>query len=130
MLRACGLLMCLAPAASLIGLEYVEALEGAAVSCPLIELKGKIFRHTFPGVPNYQSIEEGDAPETRWVLEIPSSEIRRLEQGGFIPQNDLFNSDHAGWVQVIPPQTEEDPAPFLPLNSYRMESSSSMKSGE
>jgi hypothetical protein len=98
---------------SLAGVEYVEAVEGAAVPCPLVELKGKIFRHTFPGVPNYQSVEEGDVPETRWVLEIPSSEIRRLEQAGFIPQNDMFNSADSGWVQVISPETEDDPAPFL-----------------
>ena len=113
MLRTCVLLMCLSPAASLMGLEYVEAIEGATVPCPLIKLRGKIFQHTFPGVPNYQSIEQGDVPERRWVLEIPSSEIRRLEQAGFIPQNDLFNSEHTGWVQLIPPQTEDDPMPFL-----------------
>ncbi|MBY0530198.1 MAG: hypothetical protein K2P51_08460 [Rhabdochlamydiaceae bacterium] len=91
----------------------MEAVEGAAVPCPFVELKGKMLQHIFPGVPNYQSIEEGDAPETRWVLEIASSEIRRLEQAGFIPQNDLFNSKCKGWVQVISPQAEDDPAPFL-----------------
>jgi hypothetical protein len=113
MLRTCALFICLSSVTSLIGLEYVEALEGAVTSCPLVELKGKIFQHIFPGVPNYQSIEEGDAPERRWVLEIPSSEIQRLEQEGFIPQNDLFNSDDSGWVQIIPPQSESDPAGFL-----------------
>lgn len=113
MLKAYVLSLCLSSGASLIGLEYVEAVEGAAVSCPLVELKGKIFQHTFPGVPNYQSMEEGDVPERRWILEIPASEIQRLEQAGFIPQNEMFDSDDFGWVQVIPPQSEEDPAAFL-----------------
>jgi hypothetical protein len=113
MLRVCVWMASLFSVTSLMGVEYVEAVEGAAVSCPLVELKGKIFQHTFPGVPNYQSVEEGDAPEIRWVLEIPSSEIRRLEQAGFIPQNDIFSSADSGLVQVISPQNEDEPAPFL-----------------
>lgn len=113
MLRTCALFVSLSLATSVVGLEYVESVEGAVVSCPLVELKGKIFQHTFPGIPNYQSIEEGDAPERRWVLEIPLSEIQRLEQEGYIPQHDLFNSEDFGWVQVIPPQSESDPAVFL-----------------
>jgi len=113
MSRSCLVLIVLLAAVSSYAVEYVEAVAGNDGCCPLVELKGKIFQHTFPGVPNYQSVEEGDAPETRWVLEIPSSEIRRLEQAGFIPQNDLFNSQHAGWVQVLSPQSEDDPVPFL-----------------
>jgi hypothetical protein len=97
----------------LCALEYVEAVEEASIPCPLIELKGKILRHTFPGVPNYQSVEEGDAPETRWVLEIPASEIQRLEQARFIPRNDLFESEEKGWVQLIAPESESDPIQFL-----------------
>lgn len=33
-----------------------------------VELAGTLTRETFPGPPNYQSIEEGDAPETYWFV--------------------------------------------------------------
>ncbi len=114
MLRYCVLLICLVLLSiPLLALEYVEAVEGASIPCPLIELKGKVLRHTFPGIPNYQSVEEGDAPETRWVLEISASEIQKLEQAGFIPHKDLFESKEKGWVQLIAPQSESDPIQFL-----------------
>ncbi|GFO58405.1 hypothetical protein GMST_07300 [Geomonas silvestris] len=35
-----------------------------------ITLTGKISRETFPGPPNYESIDDGDEPETCWVLTI------------------------------------------------------------
>lgn len=45
-------------------IEQTDCLkDGDAVS-----LVGKIWRETFPGPPNYESIEEGDEPETVWVL--------------------------------------------------------------
>ncbi len=34
----------------------------------VVELKGKVKSVVFPGPPNYESIEEGDKPETYWVL--------------------------------------------------------------
>lgn len=33
-----------------------------------VSLVGKVWRETFPGRPNYESIENGDEPETVWVL--------------------------------------------------------------
>jgi hypothetical protein len=35
-----------------------------------VMLKGEISRKTFPGRPNYESIEEGDEPETYWILHL------------------------------------------------------------
>lgn len=32
------------------------------------ELTGKVWRETFPGPPNYESIEGGDKPQTYWIL--------------------------------------------------------------
>ncbi len=93
--------------------EYVHPVDGAIVPCPLVSLQGTILQHTFPGVPNYESIEDGDAPETRWVLVIPESEIQRLNRAGFIPQEDIFTSEARGWVQLIAPHSESDPIPFL-----------------
>jgi hypothetical protein len=34
----------------------------------LVLLTGKIIRKTFPGRPNYESIKDGDEPETYWIL--------------------------------------------------------------
>ena len=94
--------------------EYVHPIDDdAVIPLPFTALRGKILQHTFPGVPNYKSIEEGDAPETRWVLVIPESEIQRLTESGFIPQEDIFTSEARGWVQLIAPHSEDDPIPFL-----------------
>lgn len=93
--------------------EYVHPVEGATVPCPFVSLQGTILQHTFPGVPNYESIEDGDTPETRWVLVIPESEIQRLSVAGFIPQEDIFTLEARGWVQLIAPHSENDPIPFL-----------------
>ncbi|MES2344918.1 MAG: hypothetical protein V4494_03145 [Chlamydiota bacterium] len=82
-------------------IEYLEPIDGAKVSCPLVELRGKIFQYTFPGIPNFQSLEEGDAPEMRWILEISESEIQRLIASGCLPQEDIFDAEARGWVQLV-----------------------------
>lgn len=91
--------------------EYVHPLDCMKSPCPLIVLKGKIIQHTFPGIPNYESIEQGDAPETRWVLIISESEIQHLREAGFISNE--FDDEDCNWVQLIPPHSENDPIPFL-----------------
>jgi hypothetical protein len=35
-----------------------------------VSLKGTIKRRTFPGPPNYESVEKGDQPEVMWVLHV------------------------------------------------------------
>lgn len=35
-----------------------------------VALTGTIMRKTFPGPPNYESIENGDEPETYWILKL------------------------------------------------------------
>jgi hypothetical protein len=35
-----------------------------------VKLKGKITRKTFAGPPNYESVKEGDTPETYWILHL------------------------------------------------------------
>jgi hypothetical protein len=94
--------------------EYVYPVDDdTVIPLPLVTLRGKIRQHTFPGVPNYESIEEGDAPEPRWVLIIPESEIQRMTQSRYIPQEDIYGPEQRGWVQLISPHTEQDPLPFL-----------------
>ena len=93
--------------------EYVHPIEGTTTACPLVSLQGSLLRHTFAGIPNYESLENGDAPEPRWVLILPESEIQRLREGGYIPQEDIFTSEARGWVQLIAPHFESDPIPFV-----------------
>lgn len=37
----------------------------------IVKLTGTIISRTFPGPPNYESIREGDEPETYWLLRLP-----------------------------------------------------------
>ena len=39
----------------------------------IVTLSGVIERHTFPGRPNYESIKNGDEPETVWILKLQKS---------------------------------------------------------
>lgn len=54
---------------------FLVALPGEAADClkdgDTVSLVGKVWRETFPGRPNYQSIEDGDEPETVWALTLP-----------------------------------------------------------
>jgi len=34
----------------------------------VVRLTGTIIRKTFPGPPNYESVEQGDSPEVAWLL--------------------------------------------------------------
>jgi hypothetical protein len=45
-----------------------------------VQLSGMLVRETFPGSPNYKSIEDGDTPETYWLV--------RLD--GPVPTNRMF----------------------------------------
>jgi hypothetical protein len=39
-----------------------------------LDLTGRLVALTFPGPPNYESIVDGDAPETHWYLQLPRAE--------------------------------------------------------
>jgi hypothetical protein len=94
--------------------QFVLSLENEIDNvCPFVTLHGKIIRHTFPGPPNFESIEDGDQPETKWVLVIEELEIQHLLQAKILQQEDVYESQKRMWIQLIPPQTEDDPIPFL-----------------
>jgi hypothetical protein len=38
-----------------------------------VTFEGTISRETFPGAPNYRSIDDGDQPETVWILTVDST---------------------------------------------------------
>lgn len=53
----------------------VRAYEAKAEDClsyepTKVRLTGVITRQTFPGPPNYESIKNGDKPETYWILKL------------------------------------------------------------
>ena len=74
---------------------FLPANMGIAASSPclkyepeIIELRGKSKRVTFPGPPNYESVKEGDEPETYWLLYLPTP---ICVQGN--PKDDLNSED-------------------------------------
>lgn len=93
--------------------SYVHPVDDdRTIPLPYITLRAKLLRHTFAGTPNYESIEDGDMPETRWILEVPGSEIRRLIDSNYLTE-DLYYPDKNGWIQLIAVGDEESPSPFL-----------------
>jgi len=38
-----------------------------------VTLQGTLVRKTFPGPPNYESVKNGDKPQTSWILELQES---------------------------------------------------------
>jgi hypothetical protein len=93
--------------------EYLYPVDDETViPLPFITLRGRLIRHTFPGVPNYESIEDGDYPETRWVLEIGVAEIRQLIASRYV-SDEMYGSCQKGWVQLISNDTEQSPMPYL-----------------
>ena len=58
-------------------LLVVSAVEATAQDCfsyeaDAVQLTGTISKKTFPGLPNYESIQRGDQPETYWILHLGS----------------------------------------------------------
>lgn len=57
----------------------LQAREGAASACLPYQpasaaVAGTLSRETFPGKPNFKSIEQGDEPETFWYLNLAESQ--------------------------------------------------------
>jgi len=93
--------------------NYVHPVDDdRTIPLPYITIRAKLLRHTFPGTPNYESIEDGDMPETRWILEVPALEIQQLIESNYLTE-DLYQSDKNGWIQLIAVGDEESPLPFL-----------------
>lgn len=77
------------------------------IDCPLTQIKGKLFRYVFPGPPNYESVEEGDTPSPRWVIEIDEETYQRLVKmvpmmhewyQPYIPEDE--ESADGDWIQL------------------------------
>jgi len=50
--------------------EQASAEECLSYEPTKVMLTGVITRQTFPGPPNYESIKNGDEPETYWILKL------------------------------------------------------------
>ena len=63
-----------------------------------VSLEGKVWRETFPGRPNYESIEDGDEPETVWILTLDSP---RCVLGVSVEDNSLFEIGQLFRFQLV-----------------------------
>ena len=50
--------------------EKVMAQDCRSYEPATVTLKGEMSRRTFAGRPNYESVKEGDEPETYWILHL------------------------------------------------------------
>lgn len=80
-------------------LGFLDPVNGVEIAFPVVEIRGKLIQHTFPGIPNYESIEDGDMPETRVVLEVLPAEIDQLRREGYIPEEGMYEEE-TGWIQL------------------------------
>lgn len=55
-----------------------------------LSLTGVVIRRVYPGRPNYESVEAGDAPDTVYVLRIPKAVC--LEASSPNPRSNAFGS--------------------------------------
>ena len=63
-----------------------------------ITVQGRLSRETFPGPPNYESIEKGDHPETYWVLGVNEPVCARGED---MENGDLYMSAETQRLQLV-----------------------------
>ena len=56
-----------------------------------VTLQGEITRKTFAGRPNFESIEDGDEPETYWILHVTQPVCVDGDQN--IPNGDITEND-------------------------------------
>ncbi len=81
------------------------------LGCPLVQLKGELVLHTFAAHPNYESIEEGDTSESRWLLKLDpelsdylwSTPIPEFYQTQFLDQRGSID-----WVQLTTSPLDEE----------------------
>src|SRR4051794_28659648 len=74
-----------------------------------VRISGILTRETFPGRPNYESIQDGDEPETGFYLHLPRPLCMHGSAG------DDVNHDTTGVTHV---QIVLDPAGFNALRPY------------
>ncbi len=63
-----------------------------------ITVQGFLSRETFPGLPNYESVKNGDQPETCWILTMDEPICARGES---YENGDLYLSDETQRLQLV-----------------------------
>ncbi len=61
-----------------------------------VTLAGKLIRQTFPGPPNYESVANGDKPETNWYIELTAPMCVDAD-----PQNRQGAVSDVGQVELV-----------------------------
>ncbi|WP_369935409.1 DUF4431 domain-containing protein [Xanthomonas tesorieronis] len=69
-----------------------------------VRLTGVLERVTFPGPPNYESVQSGDAPETYYVLRLPAQVCVLDSDQSVISANRLQLFLEPGQYDVFRPQ--------------------------
>ena len=69
-----------------------------------VAIAGILTRKTFPGRPNYESVKEGDEPETGFFLEVPVSPDSADDNNGSLHDIRLVQLvlDSAGYARLNP----------------------------
>jgi hypothetical protein len=58
------------------------AIADQCISYKNTEIKGILYRQTFPGAPNYESVASGDMAETYFLLKLPHAKCVADGKGG------------------------------------------------
>lgn len=74
-----------------------------------ITFTGTVLRETFPGSPNYESIDDGDTPETYWILTIST------------PQCVTAESMESGALNEVAKSTTRFQLAFEDANIYKLQ---------
>ncbi|OHD85133.1 DUF4431 domain-containing protein [Sulfuricurvum sp. RIFCSPLOWO2_12_FULL_43_24] len=74
------------------------AIADQCISYKNTEIKGTLYRQTFPGAPNYESVVSGDMAETSFLLKLPLPKCVSDGKGGGELQE---NFDSVTDVQLV-----------------------------
>lgn len=93
-----------------------------------ITIGGKLIRETFPGSPNYQSIEDGDQPETYWLMSLAvpiQAEGKSMETGASYLSKSTFRiqlvvtkEQYASFNNMLDRQVEVSGEVFIAHTSH------------
>jgi len=94
--------------------SYPSNAEGQNEACfdgepTVVKIIGKIYEKTFPGPPNYESVEKGDTPETQWILKLDN------------PICVAVTSQEESWIKWIIRDVREVTLVFLKKGIYKEE---------
>ncbi len=75
----------------------------------VVKIVGEFYKKTFPGPPNYESVEKGDRPETQWILKLDA------------PICAAITSQEEAWIKFIIRDVKEVMLVLLQKGIYKKE---------